>query len=107
MARKITRRARRDDRSEEPRRTNIREQEKNTSAEPEMPDNGAGIHSTSFYVFSLINFYPIVIYTFLFLIDLKNAILWINMSSQALKIQKIPANLDVFGKKQRDLVTIR
>ena len=28
------------------------------------------------------------------------------MGFQALEIQKIPANLDVFGKKQRDLVTI-
>ena len=71
-----------------------------------MQDNGTGVHYTYFYVFSLISFYPIVIYIFLIFHKSKTALLGINMGFQALKIQKIPANLDVFGKKQWDLVTI-
>ena len=59
-----------------------------------------------FNVFSPIEFFPIVIYSFLFSINLKTALLGIDMGFQALEIQKISANLDVFGKKQRDLVTI-
>ena len=104
MARKITRRARRDDRSEELMVCNKR---RNTSVGSDRPDDGAGFHSTYFYVFSLIFFYPIVLLSFLniFIIE-KHAILKIKLGFQALKIEKIPANLDVFGKKQRDLVTI-